>query len=91
MRRKNPAVALATRRSPKPRPKLSARRRSEIARHAARARWAKRKPTAYVPGVPDIWEIAEQLTRDIPPEAWASLPRDLSDQIDHYVYGTPKR
>jgi hypothetical protein len=27
----------------------------------------------------------------IPDEELRLLPKDLSDQIDHYVYGTPKR
>ena len=87
-RRKDPAAArLAAMRSRK----LSPARRSEIARLAARARWARRKPAAFAPGVPAIWEIADELTRDIPPAAWGSLPRDLCDRLDHYIYGTPTR
>jgi hypothetical protein len=35
-------------------------------------------------------EIAE-IAQRVPPEEWANLPQDLSDQLDHYIYGTPKQ
>lgn len=38
-----------------------------------------------------IWEVIEEENRSIPPEVWDALPSDLSEQHDHYVYGTPKR
>ncbi len=38
-----------------------------------------------------IWEVIEEENRSIPPEVWAALPADLSEQHDHYIYGTPKR
>lgn len=34
--------------------------------------------------------IAEELTRDIPREVWDELPRDLSINLEHYLYGHPK-
>jgi hypothetical protein len=34
--------------------------------------------------------IADNM-KDVPPEAWDSLPKDGLQQIDHYVYGVPKR
>ncbi len=43
--------------------------------------------TAHKP----IWEVIEEENRSIPPEVWDSLPTDLSEQHDHYIYGTPKR
>lgn len=70
--------------------KLSPARRNQIARQAARARWARRKPEKLVSGGPPIWEIADELTRDVPPAAWNSLPRDLCEQLDHYIYGVPR-
>ena len=86
--RKNAAaVRLATLRSRK----LSRSRRSEIARQAARARWDRRPSASGKSAALHLWEVAEELTRDIPAEAWDSLPADLSDQLDHYIYGTPKR
>jgi hypothetical protein len=26
----------------------------------------------------------------VPEEEWAKLPADLSDNLDHYIYGTPR-
>jgi hypothetical protein len=86
--RKNAAaVRLATLRSRK----LSRSRRSEIARQAARARWDRRPSPSGENAALHLWELAEELTRDIPAEEWKSLPADLSDNLDHYLYGWPKR
>ena len=38
-----------------------------------------------------IWEMVEELLKDIPQEVQDSLPTDGSEQHDHYIYGTPKR
>jgi hypothetical protein len=38
-----------------------------------------------------IWEIFEEASRNIPDEELARLPTDLAAQVDHYVYGLPKR
>src|SRR5262245_19555457 len=38
-----------------------------------------------------IWEVAEELFREIPDEELAQLPTDGAAQHDHYIYGTPKR
>jgi hypothetical protein len=38
-----------------------------------------------------IWEIIAGNMKDVPPDDLALLPRDGADQIDHYVYGVPKR
>jgi hypothetical protein len=35
-------------------------------------------------------KMAEVLTR-VPEEEWAKLPADMGDNLDHYIYGTPKR
>jgi len=37
-----------------------------------------------------IDEIIAEFGRQVPKEDWDSLPADLSDQVDHYLYGTPK-
>ena len=44
-------------------------------------------PTDYKP----IWEVAAELTSDIPQEILETLPTDGAEQHDHYLYGTPKR
>ncbi|MGO9470726.1 MAG: hypothetical protein ACLQIB_45680 [Isosphaeraceae bacterium] len=44
-----------------------------------------------VPAYKPIWEVAAEIRRSIPPEEWAKLPRDGAEQLDHYIYGSPKR
>jgi hypothetical protein len=41
--------------------------------------------------MPDIVKVFQRLGRKIPEEELRRYPKDLSDQVDHYVYGTPKR
>jgi predicted DNA-binding antitoxin AbrB/MazE fold protein len=31
-----------------------------------------------------------QIAAEVPQEAWDSLPADLSDNLDHYIYGTER-
>jgi Arc/MetJ-type ribon-helix-helix transcriptional regulator len=38
-----------------------------------------------------IWERILEMTAEVPEEEWDKLPVDSSEQLDHYVYGTPKR
>jgi antitoxin component of MazEF toxin-antitoxin module len=42
------------------------------------------------PRVP-IWERIAALAAETPPEEVAKLPADGAAQIDHYLYGHPKR
>ena len=38
-----------------------------------------------------IWEQFIEASADIPDEELDRLPTDLAAQVDHYIYGTPKR
>ena len=38
-----------------------------------------------------IWEVADEIRKSIPAEEWAKLPVDGAAQLDHYLYGSPKR
>jgi Arc/MetJ-type ribon-helix-helix transcriptional regulator len=38
-----------------------------------------------------IWEEIEELTAKIPDEEFLKLPVDGAEQLDHYIYGLPKR
>ena len=38
-----------------------------------------------------LWEIAEEITSQVPLEEWEKLPVDGAEQHDHYLYGSPKR
>ena len=42
-------------------------------------------------GLRPIWEVIEESMKDVPAEDLAALPKDGASQIDHYVYGVPKR
>jgi hypothetical protein len=51
----------------------------------------RQEQTQATPTHKPIWEVIEEENRSIPPEVWDALPADLSEQHDHYIYGTPKR
>ncbi len=38
-----------------------------------------------------ISERIAEIMADVPPEEFAKLPRDGARQVDHYIYGLPKR
>jgi DNA-binding GntR family transcriptional regulator len=38
-----------------------------------------------------IWEVISDIVKDVPDEVFDRLPRDGASQVDHYIYGLPKR
>jgi len=44
----------------------------------------------FDPNAPAIEEVLAAIVADVPKEEWDSLPADLTDNLDHYIYGTPK-
>jgi hypothetical protein len=42
------------------------------------------------PNAPTIEEKIAAIMIDVPQEEWDRLPADLTDNLDHYLYGTPK-
>ena len=38
-----------------------------------------------------IADVLAEIAASIPAAELASLPPDFTDQLDHYIYGTPKR
>jgi len=44
-----------------------------------------------LPSLEALLKKAEELSSAIPDEEWAKLPEDGSVNIDHYLYGAPKR
>ena len=40
---------------------------------------------------PHISDVFREIWSDVPAEVRATLPTDGPDQIDHYIYGVPKR
>jgi hypothetical protein len=48
---------------------------------------AGQRAFAAFPVLKEIGRIGES----VPQSSWDELPRDLSANVDHYVYGLPKR
>jgi hypothetical protein len=48
------------------------------------------EPTLLDLMTPPIEEILSDLASEIPKEEWDKLPSDLTDNLDHYLYGTPR-
>jgi len=40
---------------------------------------------------PTIWQKIRARSKKIPDEVWEEMPRDGSEQHDHYLYGVPKK
>lgn len=38
-----------------------------------------------------LWDMMQECIRDIPPDAFDDLPSDGALNLDHYLYGAPKR
>jgi hypothetical protein len=38
-----------------------------------------------------IWDKIEEIMRDVPDDVLASIPTDGSINVDHYLYGSPKK
>jgi hypothetical protein len=49
------------------------------------------RPVRRSQSMPRIAKIAQRLGSMIPTSERKAMPKDLSSQIDHYVYGTPKK
>lgn len=43
------------------------------------------------PSEPPIWEVIAAIMKDVPDEVFDRLPKDGASQVDHYIYGLPKR
>ena len=69
----------------------------EMVAEVLRAYLSQRKQGQAVAGPPatpvhkPIWEVFQEISASVPDEVWDALPTDLSEQHDHYIYGTPKR
>lgn len=38
-----------------------------------------------------IWEVIEKMNSEAPPGTWDDVPTDGSINVDHYLYGAPKK
>ena len=46
---------------------------------------------AYEEDEKPIWQVAVEMGASIPLEEWEKMPTDASKNLDHYLYGAPKR
>jgi len=60
-------------------------------RSAGRIGASRNAASARKTAIERIGALIDELTADIPMEVWRKLPRDLSHNHDHYLYGTPKK
>jgi hypothetical protein len=49
------------------------------------------RETAFDESARPIEDILEELASEVPHSEWERLPADLTDNLDHYLYGTAKR
>jgi hypothetical protein len=49
------------------------------------------KAQQQVPGTKPIWEVIAEISASVPDEEWAKLPADGAKNLDHYLYGAPKK
>ena len=38
-----------------------------------------------------IWEVVDETNADLPADTWENVPTDGSINLDHYLYGAPKK
>ena len=38
-----------------------------------------------------IWEVVDKINASLPADTWENVPTDGSINLDHYLYGAPKR
>ncbi len=38
-----------------------------------------------------LWEEIDEVVESAPPETWDDVPTDGASQLDHYLYGAPKK
>jgi hypothetical protein len=48
-------------------------------------------PPDTSPAPKSILEMVDELRKKVPPEEFSKLPTDGARQLDHYLYGSPKR
>ena len=44
-----------------------------------------------VPPRRNLWEMWQEHLKEIPEEEWDEVPTDASINLDHYLYGVPKK
>jgi predicted DNA-binding antitoxin AbrB/MazE fold protein len=61
---------------------------SEVELHVVQA--TEKQASGSISEPMSIEDRLAQIAAEIPQEDWDSLPADLSDNLDHYIYGTDR-
>jgi Arc/MetJ-type ribon-helix-helix transcriptional regulator len=64
--------------------------RAAFVRAAVEEKLEKRQQDRSAEATP-VWELVTGIFSDLTEEERASLPPDLSENLDHYVYGTARK
>jgi len=84
-------LATLSRETGKPIPALLDEALEELQRREHADATPSAAPLPQPPAPKPIWEQFAEAFDDVPEEELARLPTDLAAQVDHYVYGLPKR
>lgn len=38
-----------------------------------------------------VWEVIDEINAGLPSDTWENVPSDGSINVDHYLYGAPKK
>jgi hypothetical protein len=49
------------------------------------------RPASGAPTERSVWDRIEERATQAPPETWDDAPADGSLNVDHYLYGAPRR
>jgi hypothetical protein len=47
--------------------------------------------SGYHASAPSIEDVLASIAAEVPQGEWDKLPPDLTDHLDHHVYGAPRR
>jgi hypothetical protein len=63
--------------------------RTKAKAHIAKSTRSSKKRNS-VPAV-TLWQKIDELIEKVPSQEWAKLPKDGAENVDHYLYGAPKK
>ena len=70
---------------------LSLEQQSEVLEFIEKLMGHKHEDALADPDQRPIWEVIKEISDSVPEEAWNDVPTDGSINVDHYLYGAPKR
>ncbi len=62
-----------------------------LARELLGERLDQEEPANSADPLASLLQLADEVRSAIPPEELAQVPEDACEELDHYLYGTPRR